>query len=413
MAAETTRRDFLFLRSTREAKVPTADPSNMRPTDEVVDDHQVPRRTALKMGAAALAVLGGLFTWSGRAEAQVGEDDVTPENNGISPLDDVNFDELAEGLEAIPNLPNSLTAEQKIALGLEGDDPDVKDAYYYTVSTMMGAGISFDVMAATIAMFKRLDQNNLKLRWVLAVGLSHAILPVVGGAIAAGTEYVGGEQRKVAERVKGAVGFGASIFLFQFLKGVLQGEEEEEEEDGEESDEEKLLSMKVMSPEFFMVLWGVSADALISGLPKWETADNAGWQKNDVFGSIGIGALVVMLLATLSLKVADGLRGLNERAEDDFTEEKAQQFVKLSEELLVFAEACVLNYFVADAAINSAFAGDFKFGGLVLSAAGITGIMYKLFGKERIDALKDKELWKDGAEVGRRVAGDAIRSVFA
>jgi len=162
-------------------------------------------------------------------------------------------------------------------------------AHLIDPSIPMGGGIAADVFAVTLInailfpeMFRRWWPA-----WVLAVGGSHALLPIVGqltviylepALLAMGVAQVWLEVAKTAATITGC------WLLWKFLVGVF--------EDGVLG-----TSVAAFAALTFAAVWGCSADALYSGAVKGAPALEYGWNFTEIIISNAIAATVVMLAA--------------------------------------------------------------------------------------------------------------------
>jgi hypothetical protein len=162
----------------------------------------------------------------------------------------------------------------------------------------MGAGIAADVFAVTLlnailfpAMFRK-----WWLMWVLAVGGSHALLPIIGQLSviylepALLTMGVGKVWLEMAKTVATIIG---CWLLWTFLKGVY--------EDGVRgSDVDDFTGLS------FIAVWGCSADALYSGAVKGAPAIEYNWDFTEIVMSNVIAAGVVMAAAFIAVGLGLG-----------------------------------------------------------------------------------------------------------
>lgn len=284
--------------------------------------------------------------------------------------------ELKNNKVEIPdNLPTTteLTKEEKeVALEagavLSDDDLETRDAYFYGVSVMMGLGIAVDVAAATLAMYRKLDSTKAKATWIVGVGASHIILPVLSGIATASAEKGGTKigLGDVAQRGLSAAGF---VILSKFLYGEIKGEPEGEEE---REHVDIIESFDVSKLQYLAAIWSVSVDAAISGPAKWSQAKTAGWGRNDILTSIAIGGLTVSLVAALALKGADMLHKKYGREGSEDVDNALEKW----DDPLLAIEALALNYFGVNALINGTFKIDLNPSSIAGLDAAFTAAMF-------------------------------------
>jgi putative Mn2+ efflux pump MntP len=156
------------------------------------------------------------------------------------------------------------------------------DHYYVGINIGIGAGIAADAMLATIARARTLHSFRDAMKWASAIGLTHWLFPMVG--------FLGGwflashgVARALVYGLGGAVLMGYVLHVLRERSGVVDGE-----------------AAKAVQFSFWLAVWGVSVDALITGPGK--AAATAHWTKPQVmlsFPFVGIVVFVLVLLSTV------------------------------------------------------------------------------------------------------------------
>lgn len=147
---------------------------------------------------------------------------------------------------------------------------------YLAVNLGIGIGIAADAMLATVARARSLRTPADALKWAAAVGLTHWLFPMVG--------FLGGwylaNQGVARALVYGLGGLLLCVYILQVLR---------ERTSRTPTPEESLVT-----PGFWLAVWGVSIDALITGPGK--AAATAHWSSAQVAFSFPLVGLVVFVL---------------------------------------------------------------------------------------------------------------------
>lgn len=150
---------------------------------------------------------------------------------------------------------------------------------YAAINIGIGVGIAADAVLATIARARSLSTPRQALQWAGAIGLTHWLFPMIG--------FLGGWYL-ASHGVARALVYGAGgAVLFVYVFHVLR-----ERSVVESHDEEPRVS-------FWLAVWGVSVDALITGPGK--AAATAHWSTTEVFLSfpfVGVVVFVIVLAST-------------------------------------------------------------------------------------------------------------------
>ena len=160
-------------------------------------------------------------------------------------------------------------------------------------SLLMGLGIGFDVVLATVARASQLRTLRMALVWVIGVSLTHTLFPMVGYLLA----YF---SVQVQPGITPVIGVLAFICIFVYLKGEL-GQLAHPEQD---SDSTQLLVT-------LGLILAVSWDALWSGPAK--SAQVIGWPEMLVWISFLVVGALVSLLAITSLQFARSIEQIAEK----------------------------------------------------------------------------------------------------
>jgi hypothetical protein len=166
-------------------------------------------------------------------------------------------------------------------------------------SIPMGAGIAADVFAVTLVNATLFPEEFKKwwVWWVVAVGGSHAVLPIFGQVLVIYLEpllLTMGVPVLWLEIAKTLATVAGCWFLWVFLKGVF--------EDGVLG-----KTVDVFVALTVMAVWGCSADAAYSGAVKAAPAIQYMWTFAEIVVSNIIAATVVMVTAIVAVVLGLGL----------------------------------------------------------------------------------------------------------
>jgi putative Mn2+ efflux pump MntP len=152
--------------------------------------------------------------------------------------------------------------------------------YYFLVNLAVGTGIAADAVLATIGRAQTLRNFRDALKWACAIGLTHWLFPMIG--------FLGGWYLAAHSGARAVVyGVGGAIlltFVFRVLheRSVTTGAED----------------ARMSTVSFWLAVWGVSIDALVTGPGK--SAATAHWTAAEVMLSFPLVGGVVFGLVLLS-----------------------------------------------------------------------------------------------------------------
>lgn len=155
-------------------------------------------------------------------------------------------------------------------------------SYFLAINVGIGTGIAADAMLATIARARSFHSSKEAFRWAGAIGLTHWLFPMVG--------FLGGWFLANHGVARVLVYGGGGIILLFYVIQVLRERSRVRGDDGEE----------VERSSFWLAVWGVSVDALVTGPGK--AAATADWTSTQVaisFPLVGVVVFVLVLLSTM------------------------------------------------------------------------------------------------------------------
>jgi putative Mn2+ efflux pump MntP len=153
-------------------------------------------------------------------------------------------------------------------------------SYYVAINVGIGTGIAADAMLATITRARTLRNFKEAIKWATAIGLTHWLFPMVG---LLGGWYLA--RHGVARAL--VYGLGGAVLIIYILQ-VLRERSSVAPEDA-----------NVMSSlSFWLAVWGVSIDALVTGPGK--AAATAHWTNRQVALSFPLVGMVVFVLVLVS-----------------------------------------------------------------------------------------------------------------
>ena len=155
-------------------------------------------------------------------------------------------------------------------------------SYYIAINVGIGTGIAADAMLATITRARTLRNFKEAIRWATAIGFTHWLFPMVG---LLGGWYLA--SHGVARAL--VYGFGGVVLAIYVLQVVRERSSIRlEDADG------------MSSLSFWLAVWGVSIDALVTGPGK--AAATAHWTNTQVawsFPFVGVVVFVLVLISTV------------------------------------------------------------------------------------------------------------------
>ncbi len=163
------------------------------------------------------------------------------------------------------------------------------DFNYAAINIGIGSGIAADAMLATLARARALKNFADALRWSTAIGLTHWLFPMVG--------FLGGWYLATNAAAKAVVYGSGGALLVCYVFHVLR--------DRSKAASDHETEHVSVSMSFWLAVWGVSIDALITGPGK--AAATAHWTTTQVLLSFPFVGAVVFALVLLSTVPAIGL----------------------------------------------------------------------------------------------------------
>jgi hypothetical protein len=241
---------------------------------------------------------------------------------------------------------------------------------YLLACIVMGLGIGFDVVLATLSRLRHISSDNSWL-WVKRISFTHVLFPMIGYYF-----FVGLFRSYPFLRILlGIIAFSlVVIFLFDIVKGWLS-------QDSQDSDE---------SPFAWAVVLSVSWDALFSGPAK--SAQAIGWSSRQVLVSFIISGAVVTSMAIIAVIIAKAIR----RAITDILGTEVYRLSILHLAMMYF-EFVILSYFGVLALIRYTLASGLSF--IAIAAISVA------FGAVLFFLLRKSLLHNTQLRVGLTIAG--------
>lgn len=223
---------------------------------------------------------------------------------------------------------------------------------YLLACSVMGLGIGFDVVLATLSRIRHISGNSSWV-WVQRISFTHVLFPMIGYYL-----FVGLFRSFPSLRI--ALGVIAFALIVIFLVDILKTWVSEE---GEEDNSE---------PFAWTVVLSVSWDALFSGPAK--SAQAIGWSTGQVLLSFIISGAVVTILAISAVGIAYLIR-------HTITKILSSTFIRLTllNIAMMFVEFIILAYFGILALMRYTLMSDISFSKIAIISFLIGAFVFIIF----------------------------------
>jgi putative Mn2+ efflux pump MntP len=245
---------------------------------------------------------------------------------------------------------------------------------YLLLNLTVGIGIAADASVLTLATFRRFETAAQRWKWVLAVGTSHTVLPMIGFVIGWG---VADEARPY---VTAAIYLMSAVIMAGLTVYVIREEAGGDDEDEEEEDVHELWKNNTV---FFWTVMAVSWDALAAGAGKIPATK--GWTGIEVLISFFLVGAVVGGIVWFATNATRAIRIWSERKERGAEQRLAWWLV-----LGIWTEIVTFTFFAWLGLERAAEALGNGLPGLALPAATVVtcAALFSLFGA----AIRDGQL---------------------